>query len=769
LFQSLKLPPGIYYANLAVSHDGAGISPQPVTARLEVKNTLSTVALVSPSDELVVMEGQVVNLNATAADPEGITRVEFYDGGTKLGEVAVNTYGYFFYSNTLSVGTHLLVARVVDVYGAVTDSLPSHLTVLADTDRDGMPDAWEISNGFDPEANDSLGDADSDGYTNLEEYQNSTDPHVPDNTTDNDQDGMLDRWELKYGLSITANDSGSDLDHDGLTNLAEFQQHTFPNNADTDSDRLPDGWEVTYGLDPLDATGINGTDGDFDSDGVTNLEEFLNGTDPTESDTDGDGISDGVEIAQGSDPIDPTDEGNPPDDPVKDVDFKLGGDYASWNMTIKGQGPKDYRELHVISPKYGEYASDTSRKLQTHNKYKVTLHHTGSKPDGSKIWYCWEARVEDKPSEQTFADYSPDRILGVAELFSISDGSWLVDNRSGLFTAHNDRHSGSGGGGNAAASLESFLLPVDIVVRKKAESTAPATGLLVKKGDMITFDINGAAPASEFPLPPETLKWKSRQLKHDGTTTNWTDVPGQGPELDFTTNESGVFEAKAVLTPQGSQAQDFPLTRKKDAPHADSSAGVEFVQDFHKVGAVDYFGVADAQWQIDVRNAALGSLGSDYYKNEGECVVQGSTTAPNPSNKCNIFIYHKCGDAGAPVPLTRGGIPGWRTGPPLAIDWWNDNSGRTDAAGRTITSFDIPNWSRLPDATMPQPGLVVAHPSLAGNPDQYSSHVGIFDYDGSWISAGFTKVNKYYHPKTVTSDGPYQPQSYRKFTGDNQP
>jgi hypothetical protein len=121
------------------------------------------------------------------------------------------------------------------------------------------------------------------------------------------------------------------------------------------------------------------------------------------------------------------------------------------------------------------------------------------------------------------------------------------------------------------------LLPVEIVVRRKAESTAPDTGLLVKKGDVITFDINGAAPASAFPLPPETVKWKSRQLKHDGTTTNWTDVPGQGPELDFTTNESGVFEAKAVLTPQGGQAQDFPLTRKKDAPHADSSAGV--VQD----------------------------------------------------------------------------------------------------------------------------------------------------------------------------------------------
>lgn len=169
------------------------------------------------------------------------------------------------------------------------------------------------------------------------------------------------------------------------------------------------------------------------------------------------------------------------------------------------------------------------------------------------------------------------------------------------------------------------LLPVEIVVRK-TEATAPETGLLVKKGDVVTFDINGSAPASAFPLPPESVKWKTRQLKRDGATTAWADVAGQGAELDFTTNESGVFEAKAIVTPQGGQASEFPLTRKKDAPHADSSQGQ--VQDFHKAGAVDYFGVADQQWQIDVRNKALENLGSEYYKNQGECVVQGSTVAP---------------------------------------------------------------------------------------------------------------------------------------------
>ncbi|MHC4440745.1 MAG: pectate lyase, partial [Planctomycetota bacterium] len=46
-----------------------------------------------------------------------------------------------------------------------------------DSDRDGMPDDWEIQHGFDPEnPADGNGDSDADGYTNLEEYLNSTKP-----------------------------------------------------------------------------------------------------------------------------------------------------------------------------------------------------------------------------------------------------------------------------------------------------------------------------------------------------------------------------------------------------------------------------------------------------------------------------------------------------------------------------------------------------------------------------------------------------------------
>ncbi len=50
-----------------------------------------------------------------------------------------------------------------------------------DSDRDGMPDAWEKANGLDPDdASDHSADRDGDGYTNLEEYLNELAGPIPD-------------------------------------------------------------------------------------------------------------------------------------------------------------------------------------------------------------------------------------------------------------------------------------------------------------------------------------------------------------------------------------------------------------------------------------------------------------------------------------------------------------------------------------------------------------------------------------------------------------
>lgn len=44
-----------------------------------------------------------------------------------------------------------------------------------DTDNDGMPDTWEIANGYNPNINDAAEDRDGDGYTNIEEFLNQVD------------------------------------------------------------------------------------------------------------------------------------------------------------------------------------------------------------------------------------------------------------------------------------------------------------------------------------------------------------------------------------------------------------------------------------------------------------------------------------------------------------------------------------------------------------------------------------------------------------------
>lgn len=102
-----------------------------------------------------------------------------------------------------------------------------------DIDGDGLPDAWELLNGLNPnDPIDALEDADQDGLSNLDEYNLGTEINI----ADTDGDGINDGEEVVAG-------------QDGFI--------TNPLLADSDGDGINDNLEVMSGSDPTDAASVN--------------------------------------------------------------------------------------------------------------------------------------------------------------------------------------------------------------------------------------------------------------------------------------------------------------------------------------------------------------------------------------------------------------------------------------------------------------------------------------------------------------------------------
>jgi hypothetical protein len=119
----------------------------------------------------------------------------------------------------------------------------------ADTDTDGMPDAWERIFGLDPlDPSDAAGDRDRDGLTALEEFLNRTHPR----RRDTDGDGMPDAWEAAHRpfLCPWLPDDALDADEDGLDNFHEYALGCDPGDPDTNDDGRPDGEEADAGVNP---------------------------------------------------------------------------------------------------------------------------------------------------------------------------------------------------------------------------------------------------------------------------------------------------------------------------------------------------------------------------------------------------------------------------------------------------------------------------------------------------------------------------------------
>jgi hypothetical protein len=162
------------------------------------------------------------------------------------------------------------------------------------------------------------GNADgSDGTVNRLEIDSTIPPNAkqPDgtsfisaNASDADGDGLPDPWELSYGPNLTRFSRAGDFDTDGLSDRDEFLRDSDPTKGDTDGDGLPDLAETNTGLYVSTTnTGSNPRKTDSDSDTLTDGAEVnaLLRTDPNKADSDSDGFTDPEELAVGTNPTVP--------------------------------------------------------------------------------------------------------------------------------------------------------------------------------------------------------------------------------------------------------------------------------------------------------------------------------------------------------------------------------------------------------------------------------------------------------------------------------
>jgi len=187
--------------------------------------------------------GQTVHLFTLGTYSDGTQQsLSYPDSGTTYisSNPAVATVDNTGQVTAVSAGNVTITATNEGVVATVQ----IQVLIALDSDGDGMPDDYEIANGFNPfDPSDAGQDADGDGLTNLQEYLLGTNPHNPDT----DGDGVPDGLEVKLGT----NPLDPDTDHDGLTDGQELALGTNPLNPDTDGDGIPDGIEVRIGTNPL--------------------------------------------------------------------------------------------------------------------------------------------------------------------------------------------------------------------------------------------------------------------------------------------------------------------------------------------------------------------------------------------------------------------------------------------------------------------------------------------------------------------------------------
>jgi hypothetical protein len=261
------------------------------------------------------------------------------------------------------------------------------------------------------------------------------------------------------------------------------------------------------------------------------------------------------------------------------------------------------------------------------------------------------------------------------------------------------------------------------------------------------------------------ILWQKRRLRGGGTLGEWetmeplmnlTESQSSEPpdDLDsrafaYLRSDPGIFQFQAVYSfPDGTKIP-IPYLRMADGKSIQNGDLVPKTNDKLKAGQPDYIGVCRNDLSLKLRNEAVRWLGSKAYNFEGKVSIQGGNPFnPNTKNrnKCNLFVTHLANRMGAVTPYFYRKLV--LPTAPIAKDDWHLNPERN-------VDLDPPGWFFKGSVAEPAPGMSVASYGTSSS----SGHVGLLDYDGSWISAGSKKVNKYIH---LSDEGSrYKPTHFR--------
>jgi hypothetical protein len=119
---------GVYKCLLTVSDGNYSSNDEVKIIVSESGNSNPSITINSPSDGASFAEGTTIDITTLASDLDGsVTKVEFYQGNTKIGEDTSNPFT-FSWANA-AVGTYQLTAKATDDTGGTTTSQSIEITV----------------------------------------------------------------------------------------------------------------------------------------------------------------------------------------------------------------------------------------------------------------------------------------------------------------------------------------------------------------------------------------------------------------------------------------------------------------------------------------------------------------------------------------------------------------------------------------------------------------------------------------------------------------